>query len=213
MKAVSASVGYAADERGNGVAYVRMSVKEGGPRVLRVAFRVQRQPALSGREVGYAALTAVCGSLRRRGLDFVRFAVDPGPFLQFTGSRRDRLDLMLMKPADLDAAFPFHLARLQRQRAGSHLCKRRPAGAVATEQPRNRPGNQRERDSGDRGAGLVGEVGRDRDDQSEGADEEDRPGWGAVLAQLAPQPVTEITDRGFAVSMFASKRTSPFSGR
>jgi hypothetical protein len=76
MKAVTASVGYAADDRGNGVAYVRMILKGGGPRVLRVAFRVQRQPALSGREVGYAALTAVCGALRRRGLDFVRLAVE-----------------------------------------------------------------------------------------------------------------------------------------
>jgi len=76
MRAVNASAGYAADDSGNGVAYVRMSFKEGGPRVLRVAFRVQRQPALSGREVGYAALTAVCAAVRRRGLDFVRFAVD-----------------------------------------------------------------------------------------------------------------------------------------
>jgi hypothetical protein len=76
MRAVNASVGYAADDAGNGVAYVRMSLKEGGPRVLRVAFRVQRQPALSGREVGYAALTAVCTAVRRRGLDFVRFAAD-----------------------------------------------------------------------------------------------------------------------------------------
>lgn len=76
MRAVNASVGYAADDAGNGVAYVRMGLKEGGPRVLRVAFRVQRQPALSGREVGYAALTAVCAAVRRRGLDFVRFAVD-----------------------------------------------------------------------------------------------------------------------------------------
>ncbi len=76
MRAVNASAGYAADDAGNGVAYVRMSLKEGAPRVLRVAFRVQRQPALSGREVGYAALTAVCAAVRRRGLDFVRFAVD-----------------------------------------------------------------------------------------------------------------------------------------
>ncbi len=76
MRAVHASVGYAADDAGNGVAYVRMSLKEDGPRVLRVGFRVQRQPALSGREVGYAALTAVCRAVRRRGLEFVRLAID-----------------------------------------------------------------------------------------------------------------------------------------
>jgi endoglucanase len=34
--------------------------------------------------------------LRRSGFDFVRLAVDPGPFLQFQGSRRDRLDELLM---------------------------------------------------------------------------------------------------------------------
>jgi endoglucanase len=36
-------------------------------------------------------------ALRRTGLDFVRLAVDPGPFLQFQGARRDRLDDMLME--------------------------------------------------------------------------------------------------------------------
>src|SRR5205809_4108 len=34
--------------------------------------------------------------LRRAGFDFVRLAIDPGPFLQVTGSRRDQLDRMLM---------------------------------------------------------------------------------------------------------------------
>jgi endoglucanase len=35
-------------------------------------------------------------ALRRTGFDFVRLAVDPGPFLQFQGLRRDHLDDMLM---------------------------------------------------------------------------------------------------------------------
>jgi hypothetical protein len=35
-------------------------------------------------------------TLRRTGFDFIRLAVDPGPFLQFQGARRDRLDDMLM---------------------------------------------------------------------------------------------------------------------
>jgi endoglucanase len=34
--------------------------------------------------------------LRRAGFDFIRLAVDPGPFLQLQGSRRDRLDDLLM---------------------------------------------------------------------------------------------------------------------
>jgi len=35
-------------------------------------------------------------SLRRTGFDFVRLAVDPGPFLQFQGRRRDALDDILI---------------------------------------------------------------------------------------------------------------------
>jgi hypothetical protein len=40
--------------------------------------------------------TAELQSLRRAGFDFVRLAVDPGPFLQFRGARRDMLDQMLL---------------------------------------------------------------------------------------------------------------------
>jgi endoglucanase len=35
-------------------------------------------------------------ALRRAGFEFVRFAVDPGPFLQFQGARRDRVDRILI---------------------------------------------------------------------------------------------------------------------
>src|SRR5947207_3079129 len=35
-------------------------------------------------------------SISRTGFDFVRLAVDPGPFLRFQGSQRDQLDDMLM---------------------------------------------------------------------------------------------------------------------
>jgi endoglucanase len=40
-------------------------------------------------------------TLRLVGFDFVRLAVDPGPFLQFQGARRDQLDRMLMDRVDL----------------------------------------------------------------------------------------------------------------
>lgn len=40
-------------------------------------------------------------SLRRAGFDFVRLAVDPGPFLQFEGARRDRLDHVLLDQVGL----------------------------------------------------------------------------------------------------------------
>src|SRR5262245_50162299 len=35
-------------------------------------------------------------ALKRTGFDFVRLAVDPGPFLQFDGTRRDELDRVLV---------------------------------------------------------------------------------------------------------------------
>ncbi len=40
--------------------------------------------------------TKELNELHRVGFDFVRFAVDPGPFLQWQGSRRDYLDRMLV---------------------------------------------------------------------------------------------------------------------
>jgi hypothetical protein len=40
-------------------------------------------------------------TLRRTGFDFVRLAVDTGPFLQFQGARRDQLDRMLMDRVNL----------------------------------------------------------------------------------------------------------------
>jgi endoglucanase len=43
-----------------------------------------------------ARFTKELNELHRVGFDFVRFAVDPGPFLQWHGSRRDYLDRMLI---------------------------------------------------------------------------------------------------------------------
>ena len=40
-------------------------------------------------------------ALRRIGFDFVRLAVDPGPFLQFKGPRRDYIDRFLMDQVSL----------------------------------------------------------------------------------------------------------------
>ena len=57
--------------------------------------------------------------LRRTGFDFVRLAVDPGPFLQFQGSRRDRLDdvliyrVKLILSCGLSVIVDFHPSDLQ----------------------------------------------------------------------------------------------------
>jgi hypothetical protein len=61
-----------------------------------------------------AAFTNELKELRRVGFDFVRFAVDPGPFLQWQHSRRDYLDRMLIDrvrqilSCDLSVIVDFH---------------------------------------------------------------------------------------------------------
>ena len=52
-----------------------------------------------------AQFTAELRTLRRTGFEFVRFAVDPGPFLQFQGERRDRVDRILVDRVNLDSFF------------------------------------------------------------------------------------------------------------
>ena len=47
-------------------------------------------------EPGTALTRTELQTLRRTGFDFVRFAVDPGPFLQFQGLRREALDDILL---------------------------------------------------------------------------------------------------------------------
>jgi hypothetical protein len=77
-RTAQATVGYAADERGNGLAYARLtSVRS--RRVLRVGFRVTARP-LTDRAIAYAALTAVTQALSRRGFRNVRFVVGDAQF-------------------------------------------------------------------------------------------------------------------------------------
>lgn len=68
----SVAIGFDADEKGNGVAYARV----GAERTLRVPFVVERFPALLSREVGYAAVTAVCRALQTRGLQRAELVVE-----------------------------------------------------------------------------------------------------------------------------------------
>ena len=68
-------------------------------------------PPFSYSESAFARELSV---LRRVGFDFVRFAVDPGPFLQWQDSRRDYLDQMLISRIrmilsyDLSVIVDFH---------------------------------------------------------------------------------------------------------
>ena len=52
-------------------------------------------------DVSDAQFAGELQTLRRTGFGFVRFAVDPGPFLQFQGTRRDRVDRILIDRVNL----------------------------------------------------------------------------------------------------------------
>jgi hypothetical protein len=61
----TSTIGFAADERGEGVAYALVAAPREA--LMRTAFRVKRLSGFEGREVAYAALTAVVAALRHRG--------------------------------------------------------------------------------------------------------------------------------------------------
>ncbi len=82
------SLGYAADERGAGVAYARVRSGD-AEHLLRVPFRVGRVSGLQQREAGYAALTAVARTLRRRGVSRVCFHLSDASLLADLASHRD----------------------------------------------------------------------------------------------------------------------------
>lgn len=90
---VRATVGFAADQRGEGVAYARLARPSGAGAgrgaLVRVPFRLQRMPALLDREVGYAALTAVATHLKERGIERVGFVVDDARLVEDLHERRD----------------------------------------------------------------------------------------------------------------------------
>jgi hypothetical protein len=72
-RALDATLGYAADDRGRGIAYARLR-DDGGEHLLRVGFRLRA--GYVAREVAYGALTSVARILRRRGVTNVRFVLD-----------------------------------------------------------------------------------------------------------------------------------------
>ena len=85
---LQAQMGFAADDRGNGVAYVRLRSRR-GERVLRVPFTVRRLPALLGREIGYAALAAVLPQLAARGVEALQLVLEDETLAADLRDRRD----------------------------------------------------------------------------------------------------------------------------
>jgi len=82
-----ASVGYAADDRGVGIAYVSLAGLVNA-KPLRVPFTVRRHRALRGREVGYAALAAVAERLLQSHDGPVRLVVDDEALVADLNERR-----------------------------------------------------------------------------------------------------------------------------
>jgi endoglucanase len=80
-----------------------------------------------------AAFTNELRELRRAGFDFVRFAVDPGPFLQWQDARRDSLERMLMAKVrqilscDLSVIVDFHPSDMQPDYLGAKIAAGRDA--------------------------------------------------------------------------------------
>lgn len=67
-------LGYAADERGRGIAYAAVSTGN-ATGVVRLPFSVPPMPALEGLEQGYAAVAALASHLKARGVGRVRIRV------------------------------------------------------------------------------------------------------------------------------------------
>jgi hypothetical protein len=104
--AVRAAIGFAAGDAGEGTAYALLGASGNGS-VVRVPFHCRPLPALRGRDVAYAALTAVAVELRRRGIRDVVFATEDERLV------RD-LDERLPVPAPL--AMPYVALRCELNR-------------------------------------------------------------------------------------------------
>jgi hypothetical protein len=72
--ALDVAVGYAADECGRGVVYAAVDPGAANS-IVRLSFATAVLPGLDRREVGYAAVAAVAGHLKARGLVRLRLRI------------------------------------------------------------------------------------------------------------------------------------------
>jgi hypothetical protein len=73
-QAADIALGYAADDRGHGVAYAAVSTG-GATAVIRLPFNAPPMPALEGLEQGYAAIVALASHLKARGVSRARIRI------------------------------------------------------------------------------------------------------------------------------------------
>lgn len=86
LQTVEALIGYAADAGGRGVVYARLAAPE--EHLLRVPFSVRRGRDLNGREVGFGALAAIAGELRKRGVRRATFGLEDAQLIEDLDAHR-----------------------------------------------------------------------------------------------------------------------------
>lgn len=113
-RSADVAVGYAADSAGNGIAYA--AIATGTARsAVRVTFGAQPLPALEGRELAYAAVSAVATYLRGRGFSRLRLRIaDDGVVDELNGRRAVPLPLAMAYVKARCALNGFSVARVER---------------------------------------------------------------------------------------------------
>jgi hypothetical protein len=139
-RSADVAVGYAADHAGNGIAYA--AIATGTDRAaVRITFGTQPLPALDGRELGYAALSAVATYLRGRGFSRLRLKIaDQTVVDELNGRRSVPLPLAMAYVKARCALHGFSAARVERgepiethdlqTRAQAEIALRAPAAAA-----------------------------------------------------------------------------------
>jgi hypothetical protein len=106
------TVGFAAGNGGEGVAYAALRAANGRESIVRVGFRCRPLAALRGRDIAYAALAAVAEDLLRRDLRDVAFRIDDSELPVDLAARR-------ALPAALTVAYVALRCKLNRFRAAT----------------------------------------------------------------------------------------------
>ncbi len=120
-RSASATIGYAADERGRGIVYARLRV-DGKVRVLRRGFHGVRTD--DARAAGFAALAAIVPGLRRIS-DTIELAIDDADLVADLNARRELpVSLMLPYVRIRCALNSFESCRVTATRAPSDLAAR-----------------------------------------------------------------------------------------
>lgn len=138
-RSADVAVGYAADRAGNGIAYAAIATGSGRS-AARVTFGAVPLGALDGRELGYAAVTAVAAYLRGRGFNRVRLRIaDENVVDELSGRRPVPLPLAMAYVKASCALHGFSAARVERgepietydlqTRASAEVALRAPAAA------------------------------------------------------------------------------------